>query len=195
VILTIMMIVIAYTVPEQWSMIMQRERERQTIYLMKQYARGIKNFQKKHNGAAPTSLQQIQDARDPRLIRGGGKWACPLTGSEDDWILVPPGAVAGAAGPGRNRGGGQENRGPGRGSGGIGVPGRNAGGEVQPWSRLNKESSPADYIGPFVGVRPRASGKSFLSLNGAEDYGEWVYTVQDLDNEINMRKAALTAVP
>ena len=44
------------------------------------------------------------------MLRNGGKWPCPLTGSEDDWILVPataltaegkviPGAVAP---PGRN---------------------------------------------------------------------------------------------
>ena len=39
VILTIIAIIIAYTVPEQWSMIMKRERDRQTIFLMKQYAR------------------------------------------------------------------------------------------------------------------------------------------------------------
>ena len=46
VILTIIMIFLAYTVPRQWSAIMQRERERQTIFVMKQYARCIYEFQK-----------------------------------------------------------------------------------------------------------------------------------------------------
>ena len=43
----------------------------------------------------------------------------------------------------------------------------------------------------FVGVRPNASGKSFIALNGAEDYSEWVYTVDDLRWEIQQRQAAL----
>ena len=52
----------------------------------------------------------MQDARKPLLLRDGGKWPCPLTGKEEDWILVPqqavtaggqviPGAIAP---PGRN---------------------------------------------------------------------------------------------
>jgi hypothetical protein len=58
-------------------------------------------------------------------------------------------------------------------------------------SKLNKELSPKDYVGPFVGVRPNATGKSFIALNGAEDYSEWVYTVQDLQREIQLRQASL----
>ncbi len=58
-------------------------------------------------------------------------------------------------------------------------------------SKLNKELSPKDYVGPFVGVRPNASGKSFIALNGVEDYSEWVYTVEDLRNEIAQRQAAM----
>src|SRR6187549_10681 len=87
VILTIIAMVIAFTVPEQWSMIMGRERDKQTIFLMKQYARAIRSWSQK-NGGMPTSLDLILDARRPRMIRGTGKWACPLTGKEDDWILV-----------------------------------------------------------------------------------------------------------
>ena len=79
VILTIIAVVIAFTVPEQWSMIMARERDRQTIFLMKQYARAIKEWAMK-NGGMPTSLDQIAEAKQPRVIRGGGKWACPITG-------------------------------------------------------------------------------------------------------------------
>ena len=66
VLLTIISLVIAYTVPTQWSMVMKRERDRQTIFLMKQYARGILKWQLKHNNTAPVSLQQMQDARKPR---------------------------------------------------------------------------------------------------------------------------------
>ena len=206
VLLTIISLVIAYTVPQQWSLVMRRERERQTIFLMKQYARAIMEWQRKHN-AAPVSLDQLKEARDPRMLRGGGEWINPLTGSAEDWILVPPAAVQGGNMPvqppvGTNpatSGGnpdtpvrspravanpetGQPIANP---AGGAGAPG-------QP-SKLNPEASPADYVGPFVAVRPNAKGESLLELNGATDYAEWVYTVDDLRREIMTRHAALSA--
>ncbi|MDP9192862.1 MAG: type II secretion system GspH family protein [Acidobacteriota bacterium] len=186
VILTIISIVIAYTVPTQWSIVLKRERDRQTIFLMKQYARGILRWQAKHNNTAPVSLEQMQEARKPLMLRNGGKWPCPLTGKEDDWILVPEQAVAATGqvippvigtNPATNPQQPQQPQ--------QQQPG------VRPPSKLNKELSPADYVGPFVGVRPNASGKSFIALNGAEDYSEWVYTVHDLRTEIQARQAAL----
>ncbi len=181
VLLTIISIVIAYTVPTQWSMVMKRERDRQTIFIMKQFARGILKWQQKHN-SAPVSLEQMQEARKPLMLRNGGKWPCPLTGSEDDWILVPPQAVTadGQVVPGATA-----------------PPGRNPATNPQPPQqqgtgprKLNKDLSPADYVGPFIGVRPNATGKSFIALNGAENYDEWVYTVYDLTNEIAARSQA-----
>jgi type II secretory pathway pseudopilin PulG len=187
VILTIISIVIAYTVPTQWSMVMKRERDRQTIFLMKQFARGILQWQEKHNNTAPVSLEQMQEARKPLMLRNGGKWPCPLTGDEDDWILVPPEAIV-ADGQVPPPGGGPIPI--------LGVGGTRNPTPPQPQqpgapSKLNKDLSPADYVGAFVGVRPNATGKSFIALNGAENYDEWVYTVQDLRNEIAARQAAL----
>jgi type II secretory pathway pseudopilin PulG len=69
VIMTVIMIVVAYTVPQQWSMIRARERDRQTIFAMKQYARAIREFQRKNN-VLPSSLKQLKEAREPRYIRG-----------------------------------------------------------------------------------------------------------------------------
>jgi type II secretory pathway pseudopilin PulG len=181
VLLTIIAIFIAYTVPAQWSMVMKRERDRQTIFLMKQYARGILTWQQKHN-SAPVSLQQMQDARKPLVLRNGGKWPCPLTGKEDDWILVPPTAVTNdgqiipPSNINQNNPRDPQIQQPG------GTPGRR---------KLNKELSPKDYVGAFVGVRPNATGKSFIAFNEAEDYSEWVYTVDDLREEIAKRQAAL----
>jgi type II secretory pathway pseudopilin PulG len=206
VILTIIAVIIAYTVPDQWSLIMKRERDRQTIFLMKQYARAILAWETKHRGL-PVSLEQLQEARDPRMIRGGGKWACPLTGKEDDWILVPPGAITqdGQAVPtnvqnnpafgGGNRPGGKKDNAD---KIGIGNPdtGGNQATAASPFGvtgKLNPEASPADYVGPFVAIRPNATGKSYIALKGAEDYGEWVYSLQDLKNEILMRQTALQA--
>ncbi len=186
VLLTIISLVIAYTVPMQWSMVMKRERDRQTIFVMKQFARGIMRWQMKHNNTAPVSLQQMQDARKPLMLRNGGKWPCPLTGSEDDWILVPAAAVAPGGMVPQSMGGGGQRINPATNP----QPVQQQPGTRQA-SKLNKELSPKDYVGPFVGVRPNATGKSFIALNGAEDYSEWVYTVDDLRWEIQQRQAAL----
>lgn len=157
VILTILMIFIAFTVPRQWSAIMQRDRERQTIFVMKQYARSIYEFQKTKGN--PVKLDQIKEARLPRYIRGvNGEYADPLTGKVD-WILVPAGAVTRTVDPATGK----------------------------QTTNFNGAASPKDYVGPFVGVRPPVSGKAYISLNGADTYETWVYTVDDLKNEINMR--------
>lgn len=199
VILTIISIIVAYTVPTQWSLVMKRERDRQTIFYMKQYARAILAWQMKHNNTVPTSLEQLQEARKPRLIRGGD-WPCPLTGNAEDWILVPPQALVPAGAPGAQQGGlpfpnnNQQNQGRGnqqqqqqQQQTPPAAMGQQAG------MKLNKELSPPDYKGPFVAVRPKAQGESFIELNGATDYSEWVYTVDDLRNEIARRQQALMA--
>ena len=182
VILTIISIVIAYTVPEQWSMIMARERDKQTIFAMKQAARAIRLWQRKTT-AAPTSLDQLKEANKPRMLRlTNGEFPMPLTGSEEDWILVPVGALEQQAPIAPNQ---PQPTNPATNPGAAQQP------TLTPPSKLNKAASPKDYVGAFVGIRPNKEGKSFLSLNGAEDYSEWVYTVQDLENEIQMRIAAI----
>ena len=189
VILTIMAMLIAYTVPDQWSMIMKRERDRHTIFLMKQYARAIYEWHGKHNQTGPVSLEQLQEARKPRLLRGDGKWPCPLTGREEDWILVPPQALV------QNIAGGAQTVGPdGRPIANPNpAPALTPGSPQQPVMRLNKDLSPPDYKGPFVAVRPKASGQSFIALNGVENYEEWVFSMQDLQREIEARRMALAA--
>ncbi len=189
VILTIISVFVAYTVPRQWSIAIKRDRERQTIFIMKQYARAIDAFQNVHK-SLPVSLDQLKDARSPRLLRGvKAEWADPLTGKVD-WVLVPPQAAA--QGTPTN------------------VPGPNAV-PRSPWERSTdtsgntsertqtnqpnptgqKVNSPKDYKGPFVGVRPPISGKSYIILNGADDYGDWMYTLNDLQAEIKARDQAL----
>lgn len=190
VLLTIISIVVAYTVPTQWSLVMKRERDRQTIFLMKQFARGIMNWQTKHANTPPTSLDQLYEARKPRMLRGVDKWPCPLTGNEKDWILVPPQALQPNV-PGQPPVGGPQPSNP-----ATRPPQQQPQTPLTPYqgSKLNKELSPPDYAnGPFVAVRPKATGKSFIALNGAENYEEWVYSVEDLRNEIQQRIAALNA--
>src|SRR5207244_9794589 len=87
VIMTIMMIVVTYTVPRAWSTVVRRDRERQTIYIMKQYAKAIDAFELK-NHVLPVSIAQLKDARQPRFLRGVGDTIDPLTG-QVDWLIVP----------------------------------------------------------------------------------------------------------
>jgi type II secretory pathway pseudopilin PulG len=191
IILTIMMIFIAYTVPRQWSSIMQRERERQTVFVMKQYARAIREFAKAHGGTRPASMDQLKEAKLPRYVRGPkAELLDPLTG-KFDWILIPPGAVTmGAPIPGTTGGT------PGFGNtattattgttGTTGTPGtqQSTGG-----TQFNAAASPKDYVGDFIGVRPPVTGPSMMKFNGAEQYDQWYYTINDLDIEIKLRTA------
>ena len=173
-ILGVIMIFVTATVPRQWSMVMARERDKQTIFVMKQYARAIRNFQLKH-GSAPVSLDQLKEARTPRMIRGNGEWVDPLTG-EVDWIPVLatqqqqqiPGSF-------RNPQAYQPNR----------------QGQAPPTGAAPGPNQSGGVSGPLAGVRPNKSGKSFLTLNGADTYETWSYTVQDLEQEITGRRAAL----
>jgi type II secretory pathway pseudopilin PulG len=178
--ITIIMLVIAYTVPQQWSKIMQRERDYQTIHAMRQYARAIYNFRAKNN-SLPTSLQQIADARNPRFIRGSGELIDPLTG-EVDWIPIPATAQQPVA---------QPSTGP-----PIGLPGgpgnpTGSTGAGRPQQQPQQLNPGQNFVGPIIGVRPNKKGPSFLALNGAESYEQWMFTVNDLQVEIDTRRNGL----
>jgi type II secretory pathway pseudopilin PulG len=180
VLMTIMLVFLAYTVPPQWSKIMERERDAQTIFVMKQYARAIENFRAK-NGSYPVSLDQLRQARTPRLIRGTGPLLDPLTG-EDDWILTSAAAVQGQ--------GTTPTPPPGVVNPQAFMP-RPPQTPPPPGGRQARPGTPGGAVGPIAGVRPNKSGPSFLALNGAENYEEWQYTAVDLKAEIEGRRAAL----
>lgn len=204
VLMTLMMIVVAYTVPRQWSALLQRDRERQTIFAMQQYARACREFSLKHANAYPTSITQLSEARSPRFMRGvKSEMADPLTG-EVDWLVIPQAAAQAAQQPG---------------GGGV-VPG--PGGPVVPSTTSTTGSTssqppptvpttgqptmpdgspvtPAlpgvpikDYAGgPFVGVRPPKKGKAMLVLKEKDTYETWMYTALDLAQDIEARKAGM----
>jgi type II secretory pathway pseudopilin PulG len=167
VILTIMMIFVAYTVPRQWSTVMQRQREQQTIFAMRQYARACYNFRLKNN-TYPTSMQQLVEARQPRWLRGGKDGLPdPMTG-EMDWLLVPQAAA---------------------GQGGVRPSNPPTG--TQPPATTIPALPMKDYAGgPFIGVRPPKTGKSLIALNGADQYEQWTFTANEIKIEIDARVAA-----
>ncbi|MDX1584592.1 MAG: type II secretion system protein, partial [Thermoanaerobaculia bacterium] len=108
VILTVLAVVLAFTVPTKWSEVRKRERDRQLMFVMEQYARGIQEFQRRAGGL-PTSLEQLAEFNNPRVLRQ--LYENPLSG-EVDWILVPPGAggpgAPGQAGPNQGQPGEQQ---------------------------------------------------------------------------------------
>ena len=197
VIMTIMMIFVAYTVPRAWSTAMKRERERQTIYAMQQYAKAIVLFREK-NKTYPTSPQQLKDARLPRLIRGvKGEFTDPLTG-EVDWLVIPQSAAGSLP---QHNNGVNPNGAPGAPQPPPPVnPAPDTTGKTDS-TGSNPPGTPAlpgipikDYAGgPFIGVRPPTHGKSLISLFGADTYETWIYTTVDYDQEMKARlQAALT---
>lgn len=198
VILTVMMIVVAYTVPRQWSTVMQRERELQTIFIMKQYARAIYEFGRKNGGAMPASMDQLTKAKLPRFLRGKNpEVADPLTG-EVDWMIIPASA-AGATGPTI----------PGTSGSAPSTTTPSTTATTNTTNTIGTDTTatanngqPAvqgvpmkDYAGgPFIGIRPGKTGKSFLTFNNADTYDSWSYTVNDYRNEMNVRLAAAAKV-
>lgn len=194
VIMTLMMIIVAYTVPRMWSTVMKRERERQTIYVMQQYAKAIVEFREK-NKTYPTSMQQLKDARQPRMIRGvKGEFPDPLTG-EVDWLVIPQAASASLPSHFTTTNGTPpgvppppppppppDTSGPTGASGATATP-------ALPGIPIK------DYAGgPFIGVRPPTHGKSLMTLFGADTYETWVYTTLDYDQEKTGRLQAASTV-
>ena len=174
VILTVLAVVLAFTVPTKWSDVRKRERDRQLMFVLEQYARSIQEYQRR-TGGLPTTLEQLEEFNNPRVLRQ--LWTNPLSG-EVDWILVPPGTGSGGA-PGQGTPGqaGQQPQQPGQQPGKPGTTGQPG----QPG--LPGGGSPADYVGPFIGVRPPQTGESILEFKGSNQYSEWIYTVDDLQME------------
>ena len=175
VIMTVMMIVVAYTVPRMWSTVVQRDREQQTIFIMEQYARAIHEFSRKNGNALPASMDQIKEAKQPRYLRAkNGEYIDPLTG-EVDWLVIPASA---------------------QGATGTTVPGTAGGGPtVVSGSNNPNTTAPTvpgipikDYAGgPFIGVRPPKTGKAFIAFRGNENYEQWSYTVNDYRQDLAVR--------
>lgn len=185
VIMTIIAVMIAYTVPRQWSIAVARDRDQQTLFAMKQYARAIQAFQEK-NKAQPVSLDQLKQARNPRFLRGTGELIDPLTGKVD-WIPIPmtnqiaqqaqqpAGAPVAAIIPN------QRNQ----------VVPVMAPIAPQPVPQTNSAGQPGGFAGPIMGVRPNKTGTSYLVVNGSDSYDHWSYTTIDLQNEIAQRRNAI----
>jgi type II secretory pathway pseudopilin PulG len=176
VILTVIAVITAYLVPKAWSSIMQRDRDQHTIFVMKQYARAISEFQRT-TGALPTNLEQLEKKTMPRVLRQ--TYLNPLSG-ELDWIMVPQGTLTPGMqqqAPGAAPGAPSANQPPGT-TGPVDQFGQPGGGD------------PRNFSGPFIGVRPPQTGDSFIALFEQNRYELWMYTVNELQLEMQSRGAA-----
>jgi type II secretory pathway pseudopilin PulG len=163
VIFTIVAIVVTYTVPQMWSDVMRRERDYETMFVMKQYARAITEFQRRR-GTYPTSLDQLKEQNRPRVIRQ--MYTNPLSG-EMDWILVPFGTESGGAPPP-----------------GLQPPPGQGDQPGNPPPTPPGVDSKAGGSGPFIGVRPPQTGPSIVSFNDKTTYETWIYTTNDLQRDM-----------
>jgi len=183
VILTVIAVIAAFLVPKMWSTITARERDQQTIWVMKQYARAINDYQRVRGGL-PTSFEQLEKQTMPRVLRQA--YVNPLSG-ELDWILVPQGTVT----PGMQQQAGQPGTGPSGRPGGNQPPGTGLQGQSSgnPLGQAGG-GDPRSYSGPFIGVRPPQTGDSFLELFEQKQYENWLYTVNELQAEQAVQGAA-----
>jgi type II secretory pathway pseudopilin PulG len=196
IIMSVMMIFVAYTVPRQWSIIMQRDREQQTLFIMQQYAKAVEAFRRKNN-TYPVSMQQLVEARQPRFLRCP-KDGCvdPLTG-QIDWLVIPqsqaPAPTGGAAlPPGVVQNPQAQN--PQQPTTTAPAPG------TAPGTTTATTTAPPgvpikDYAGgPFVGIRPNKTGSSLILVNGADHYEQWMYTALDYQQDRTARQQAAVKV-
>jgi type II secretory pathway pseudopilin PulG len=172
VILTVMLIFLAYTVPQMWSDVLKRERDYQTIWAMKQYARAIKGYNDARK-VFPTKLDDLKEQNRPRILRQ--LYPNPLSGKMD-WVLVPFGTPTGDQ---------------------IGGPTPNPSPNPNPQSPQSPPTStaPGSAAGPFIGVRPPQAGKSFIAFRGKDTYAEWMYTTNELEQDILANAGQVTAAP
>ena len=173
VILTIIGVVVSFSVPRMWSDVLKREREIHTIFVMKQYAQAIADYERL-KGGAPTTLEQLEKATLPRVLRQ--TYVNPLSG-ELDWIMVPAGSMTPSQG--QVVPGGQGGMPSGLPPSGTPAPGQTGtqGRDAPP------PPKPRDHSGPFIGVRPPQTGASMLELFGQSTYENWMYTTLELKAE------------
>lgn len=176
VILTVLAVILAYSVPRMWSDIRQRERDHQLLFVMEQYARAIQDFQRAR-GALPVSIDQLAEQKNPRVLRQ--LYVNPLSG-EVDWLLVPPGAEGGAPAPGQPPGGGAATNPPGQQQPVGGESPEEASRGRRTGRRGAGGAAPAQA---FIGVRPPQSGISYIEFKGSDRYEDWLFTIQDLGNQ------------
>jgi type II secretory pathway pseudopilin PulG len=154
---------------QHWSILDRREREAELMFVQKQYAMALLEYQT-DRGGPPTDLEMLDErgSRNQRFIRR--MWEDPMTrdgegaGEEeglDRWCLIQ-------AGPNN-------------------TPISSCPREDPNTFELSPFEQPivptASEGMPIIGVASRSRERAYRLWNDRETYAEWVYTIQDLQNE------------
>jgi type II secretory pathway pseudopilin PulG len=174
VILTVLAVVIAYSAPPMWSDVLRRDRDIETVWRMKQYARAIAEFQRVTH-TMPTSLEQLGKQK-PRVIRQ--LWTDPLTG-QLDWQPI----LTGAPGPPVPTKPSTSTATDTTATTATTSTGEKTSTSATPSTPVTSTAKDGAFGAPFIGVRPNKTGQSYLVLNGADHYENWSYTTTDLTRD------------
>jgi hypothetical protein len=153
---------------QQWSVIEKRDRERQLVFIQKQYTMALLEYQAQQ-GTLPTELDQLDQmsGQGKRFIRR--MWLDPMTQDvegEDEgverWCLIQQGPNQALLNSCPTEG-------------------------VEDF-RVGEQDAAVPAVGvgmPIIGVASRSTDASYLHWNERKRYSEWVYTTQDLEQEAN----------
>ena len=156
VILTIIMIFVAYTVPRQWSR-HHAARSRAADDLRHEAVRALDlRVPEDEGGSRSSSIRSRKRACRATSAASRAEYIDPLTGKVD-WMLVPAGAVTRTADPA----------------------------DRQTTANFNGRRLAEGLRRPFVGVRPPVTGKSMHQPQRRRQYENGSTPIDDLKAEIN----------
>ncbi len=176
---------------QEWSIVEQREREAELIFIQEQFAAGILAYQQ-DQGAMPAELEQLARKGQKGQLFLRKKWTDPMVrGSKfEDWCLLKVGAAGRVVSTCSAEGGGE--------GGAENQPGELGLGSGSGF-RMGEEAQTADPrrqpqgvttpggIG-LVGVHSKSTKQAFNTLKRSEQtYNRWYYTIEDYRKEQGAR--------
>jgi uncharacterized membrane protein YgcG len=186
----VVMSILAGMAVQEWSVVEQREREADLIFIQEQFAAGILAYQQ-DQGAAPAELEQLTRKGQKGQVFLRKKWTDPMIrGSKfEDWCLLKVGAAGRVVSSCSSEGGGEagaENQ-PGELGLGAGSEFRAGQQETTANPRRQPQGVAPGGIG-IVGVHSKSGKKAFNTVKRGEDtYNKWEYTIEDYRKEIGAR--------
>jgi hypothetical protein len=183
----VVMSILAGMAIQEWSVVEQREREADLMFIQEQFAAGILVYQQ-DQGAAPAELEQLTRKGQKGQVFLRKKWTDPMIrGSKfEDWCLLKIGAAGRVVSTCSTEGGGEagaENQ-----PGELGL-GSSAGFRVGEQSTAANPRRQPQGVAPggvgIVGVHSKSGKKAFNTVKRGEDtYNKWEYTIEDYRKDV-----------